>query len=59
MFFFYKEKKRGLFIDEILIEINFSQNDCRFVFFYDKGKNESFQKQFITHIYKIFRIKII
>ena len=34
------------------IKINFSQGDCRFVFFYNKEKHESFQKQFVIYTYK-------
>ena len=43
----------------MLIEINFSQDDYRFVLFYDKERHKSFQKQFVIHIYKTSRIKTI
>ena len=41
------------------IKINFSQDDYRFVFLYNKEKHKSFQKQFVIYIHKTFHIKII
>ena len=41
------------------IEINFLQDDYRFVLFYNKRKNESFLKQFVIYTYKTFRVKTI
>ena len=56
---FYKEKKCDLFINEMSIEINFSQGNCRFVFLYNKERHKSFQKQSVIYIYKTFRTKTI
>ena len=42
VFSFIKKSNCDLFINEISIKINFSQDDCRFVLLYNKEKYESF-----------------